>query len=186
MAVAPARLTLEEFLKLREEEPPLEFEGGVVAQKVSPKARHSVLQRELIKWIDRSAEINKVAQVFPELRATFAGVSRVPDISVYRQERIPLDVNGFVVDDFTEPPDIAIEIVSPEQSVNALVRRCVWYVAHGVGVALLVDPADRSVLAFRPGQLPLAWRESDRIDLSEVLPDFTLTVEELFAPLRLP
>src|SRR5436190_9807814 len=141
MAVAPVRLTLEAFLKLREEEPPLEFADGVVTQKASPKARHSTLQRKLIKALDRSAEINGVAQVFPELRATFGGASRVPDISVYRRDRIPLDANGLIVDDFTEPPDIAIEIVSPEQSVNALVRRCVWYVAHGVQMALLVDPA---------------------------------------------
>jgi len=185
MAVAPAQLTLEEFLKLREEEPPLEFADGVVTQKVSPKARHSTLQRELIKRLDRSAEINRVAQVFPELRSSFAGASRVPDISVYRRDRIPLDANGLIADDFTEPPDVAIEIVSPEQSVNALVRRCVWYVAHGVQVALLVDPADQSVLAFRPNQQLIAWRASDRIDLGEVLPDFALTVDELFASLRL-
>lgn len=185
MAVAPERLTLDEFLKLREEEPPLEFSDGVVTQKVSPKARHSTLQRELIKHLDRSAEINKVAQVFPELRVTFGGASRVPDISVYRRDRIPLDADGLIADDFTEPPNVAIEIVSPEQSVNALVRRCVWYVAHGVQMALLIDPADQSVLAFRPDQQLIAWRASDRIDLGDVLPDFGLTVEDLFGSLRL-
>jgi hypothetical protein len=36
MAVAPARLTLEEFLKLPEEEPSLEFADGMVTPKVSP------------------------------------------------------------------------------------------------------------------------------------------------------
>jgi len=51
-------------------------------------------------------------------------------------------------------------------------------------VALLVDPADESVLAFRPDRQASAWRASDRIDLSEVLPDFELTVEQLFASLR--
>jgi Uma2 family endonuclease len=114
-----------------------------------------------------------------------ASASRVPDISVYRRDRIPLDTNGLIADDFPEPPDVALQIVSPEQSVNALVRRCVWYVAHGVQVALLVDPADQSVLAFRPNQQPTAWRGSDQIDLGEVLPAFALTVEELFASLRL-
>jgi Uma2 family endonuclease len=185
MAVAPARLTLEEFLQLAEEEPPLEFADGVVTQKVSPQARHSTLQLELIKRLDRVAEINKAARVFPELRVTFAGVSRVPDISVYRRDRLPRDANGLIAENFTEPPDVAIEIVSPGQSVNALVRRCTWYVSHGVQVALLVDPADQSVLAFQPNQQPTAWGNSERIDLSEELPAFTLTVEELFAPLYL-
>lgn len=85
---------------------------------------------------------------------------------------------------FTEPPDIAIEIVSPEQSVTALVRRCLWYVANGVQVALLVDPADASVLFFRPNGLSGAWQGSDRVDVSEVLPDLELSVDELFAALR--
>jgi Uma2 family endonuclease len=185
MAVAPTRLTLAEFLKLREEKPPLEFADGVITQKVSPKGRHSALQRELIKRLDHAAEIHRTAQVFPELRSHFAGASRVPDISVYRRDRIPLDANGLIADDFTEPPDVAIEIVSPEQSVNALVRRCVWYVAHGVQVALLVDPADESVLAFRGDEQPVAWRAEDRVDLREILPELALTVEELFASLRL-
>jgi Uma2 family endonuclease len=63
------------------------------------------------------------------------------------------------------------------------VRRCLWYVANGVEVALLVDPADESVLAFRLNRQASAWRASDRIDLSEVLPDFEITVERLFASL---
>lgn len=183
MAVAPARLTLEEFLQLAEEKPPLEFADEVVTQKVSPQARHSTLQLELIKRLDRAAEINKAARVFPELRVTFAGVSRVPDISVYRRDRIPRDANGLIAENFTEPPDVAIEIVSPGQSVNALVRRCTWYVSHGVQVALLVDPADQSVLAFRRDRQPEVWRGSDLILLGEILPDFQLTVDELFASL---
>ena len=63
-------------------------------------------------------------RAFTELRATFGGHSYVPDVSVYLWERVPLDARGRVANDFVEPPDV--EIVSPEQSVNALVRRCVW------------------------------------------------------------
>ena len=184
MTVASTRLTLEEFLKLPEEEPALEFTDGAVTQKMSPKGRHAALQAELVKQLDRCGLPGKVARVFPELRATFGGASCVPDVAVYRWQRIPVDANGRVADDFLEPPDIAIEIASPEQSVNALVRRCLWYVANGVQIALLVDPADESVLAFRPVRQASAWRASDRIDLREVLLDFELTVEQLFASLR--
>ena len=184
MTVASARLTLEEFLKLREEEPELEFMDGVVTQKVSPKGRHGLLQAELIERLNLSARPGKVARAIPELRVTFGGASVVPDIAVYRWQRIPVDASGRAEDDFREPPDIAIEIASLEQSVNALVRRCLWYVANGVHIALLVDPADESVLAFRPNSQTSVWRASDRIDLRAVLPAFELTVEQLFAALR--
>jgi Uma2 family endonuclease len=99
--------------------------------------------------------------------------------------RIPIDARGQVANEFTVPPDIAIEIVSPEQSLTALVRRCLWYVDNGVRVALIVDPADESVLAFRPDRPASSWSGSDRIDVREVLPDFELSVDQLFASLRM-
>ncbi len=154
MALTLRRLTLEEFLKLPEEKPALEFDDGAVIQKVSPKGHHSGLQTELAVRFDRFARPGKLARAFTELRATFGGRSYVPDVSVYRWGRIPVDEAGRVANDFFDPPDIAVEIVSPEQSVNAQVRRCLWFVANGVGVALLVDPADDSVLLFRSGQPP--------------------------------
>lgn len=184
MAVASAGLTIEQFLVLPEEKPALEFADGVVTQKVSPKGQHSALQGELIKQLDHAGLPARVARALPELRATFGGASRVPDIAVYRWARIPHDARGRIGDDFYEPPDIAIEIVSPGQSSNALVRRCLWFVAQGVQVALLVDPADESILAFRSDGRIDTWHGADRIDLSEVLPDFELTVEQLFMSLH--
>ena len=185
MAVTSTPLTLEEFLRLPEEEPALEFAHGVVTPKVSPQGKHSALQVALARHLEEAGRPGKVARAFTELRATFAGISRVPDIAVYRWDRIPVDARGQVANEFTDPPDIAFEIVSPEQSVNALVRRCFWYVANGVQTALLVDPADESVLFFRTGGQAGAWHGSDQIDVSDVLPQFNLTVERLFASLRL-
>jgi Uma2 family endonuclease len=138
----------------------------------------------VLAWrLDEAGEHGKVAKAFPELRTTFAGASRVPDIAVYRRDRLPLDANGKIANVFTVPPDIAIEIVSPERRFNAVMRHCLWYVTHGVQVALLVDPDDESVLAFRPDGLPVVWMGADRIDVSEVIPDFDLTAEQLFASL---
>jgi hypothetical protein len=50
-------------------------------------------------------------------------------------------------------------------------------------VALLVDPVDESVIAFRSNGQVSAWYARDRIDLDEVLPDFALTVEQLSSAL---
>jgi Uma2 family endonuclease len=185
MAVPKRKLTLEEFLELPEEEPALEYEEGTVTQKVSPKGKHSRLQGWMIKLINTVTEPRKLAMAFPELRFATAQRSPVPDVAVYLWDRIPRDERGRVADNFREAPDIAIEIVSPEQSVNSLIRRCLWYVAHGVRLALLVDPKDESVLVFRPNQIPSPRRGADRIDFDDVLPGLTMTVDELFASLTL-
>ena len=178
-------MTLEEFLEMPEEEPALEYEFGRVVQKVLPQGKHSVLQAELTMLIDRWARPRKLARAFPELRTTYPGRSYVPDVAVYRWDRIPRDPDGRVADDFFDPPDLAIEIVSPRQSVTALVRKCLWYVENGVLVALLVDPADESVLLFRLGQATRSLRESDQVELDDALPGFALTVADIFESLRL-
>ncbi len=178
------QLTLEEFLKLPEEKPALEFEEGRIIQKVSPKARHSSIQGDLVQFFNRSLRSRRLARAFPELRATFGGRSYVPDVSVIRWDRIPRASDGTIADDFFAPPDIAVEIVSPEQSVNALVRRCVWYVENGVRAALLVDPQDQSIVVFRPGMPPVPFSGAGEIDLSDLLPDLRLSVQEVFSALK--
>ena len=186
MALTQHRIGLADFLELPEEKPALEYVDGMVIQKVSPKARHSRLQLELADQVNTFARPRHSAEAFPELRATFAGASPVPDVSILRWDRIPYDDKGILVDDITEAPAVAIEIVSPDQGVNALIQRCLWYVSHGVEIALLTDPDHESIVAFRHGQEPRVLRGSDRIDLDEVLPGFGLTVDELFSSLRRP
>jgi Uma2 family endonuclease len=184
-AIAHKRMTLEEFLRLRERKPALEYIDGEVTQKVSPKAKHSVLQLEAALSINEYARPKRLARAFPELRTTFAGRSLVPDVSVYRWERIPTTPAGEIEDDFFEPPDIAVEIISPGQTITRLRERCRWYVEHGVGIALLVVPRRRVVYRYHPRDGERALTGDDHIDLAEVLPGFELTVAALFAALRL-
>lgn len=185
MAIENA-LDLNRFLELPEERPALEFADGGVSQKLSPQGWHSRLQVALLDHLNKVALPVRRAFAFSELRVTFAGASRVPDISVYAWDRIPREENGRLLNVFLESPDIVFEIVSPEQSVNELIRRSVWFVANGVRLALVVDPADASVIAFRRDKEPIAWRGQDRIDLGELLPNFELTVDALFASLQMP
>ena len=175
--------SIDEFLTLPEEEPSLEFVDGEVTQKVSPQGQHGILQFEIARLLDSLARPGKLARVIPELRSTYARASTVPDISVYLWQRIPVLSSGRAANRFFDPPDLAVEIVSPEQSATALVRRCLWYVANGVQIALLVDPDDESVVLFRPDRAPVALRGGDRIDLDEVLPGSEFTADTIFETL---
>jgi Uma2 family endonuclease len=178
-------MTLDEFLVLPEDKPALEYTNGMVTQKVPPQGKHGTLQGWLVKTIDGFAEPTRMAMSFPEVRFTYAGQSCVPDVMVYRWDRIPLDADGEVANVFREPPDIAFEIISPRQSANQQVERCLWYVANGVQIALLVDPAHKSILECRPDQVPIVHHIGSQIDLSAVLPGFILHVQAVFNALRL-
>jgi len=185
VAITQQNMTLEEFLELPDEEVALEFADGRVTQKVPPQGRHARLQPWICELINRQTTPDKLAVALSELRATFAGMSRVPDIAVYRWQRIPVGPGGKIADDFRVPPDIAIEIVSPGQSVNAMVARCLRFVQNGVQAALLVDPKDESIVVFRPGAAPVGLSASDRVDLGDIVPGLTLSVSEIFDSLIL-
>jgi Uma2 family endonuclease len=185
MATQQKALSLDDFLRLPEQKPALEYIDGAIRQKVSPKLRHGFLQYQLAARINAVALPDQIAVAAPEVRSTFANESRVPDVAVFRWNRVPLDSDCELADDVFIPPDIAIEVDSPQQSVSELHRRCRWYATNGVEIALIVDPAKRSVLVFRADGSTDEWRGPDRIDLAPVVPGFELTVEQLFASLRL-
>ena len=90
MAISGRRMALAEFLELPERKPALEYdEDGTVTRKVSPKGQHSSVQALFSSAFNQFAVPRKLAVAFTELRVSFAGVSRVPDVSMYRWSRIP-------------------------------------------------------------------------------------------------
>lgn len=66
------QLTLEEFLRSPEPKPASEYIDRQITQKPMPKGKHSCLRYELCHSINQSAEPQKIAYAFPELRCTFA------------------------------------------------------------------------------------------------------------------
>jgi Uma2 family endonuclease len=183
MAIARRQMTLEQFLQLPEEEPALEFWDGEVTQKVSPKGPHSALQAGFVEQVSQLVGRRRPFRVFTEARVTFSGISTVPDLVIYRRDRIPRDLSGQVAEDFTTPPDHAVEIVSPGQSRTQLLARCRWYVTNGTRLALFADPRRGVVRLFRAGGESGDVRGPSVLDLSDVLPGVVLTVDDFFAPL---
>jgi Uma2 family endonuclease len=180
------QLTLEEFLRLPEQQPELEYERGVISQKMPPMARHSRLQVGLCIRFESHGYPEQVATAFSEVRVTWPGegVSYVPDVSAYCVERVPVDLSGDVPDQLDVLPDIAVEISSPGQGLTRQMNRCRWYVAHGVPVALLVRPDCPPFWTFRPGTEIGPLQGEDVIDLGDVFEGLSFTVAELFGAMR--
>jgi Uma2 family endonuclease len=106
-------LTLEEFLQLPETKPASEFINGRMTQKPMPQGEHSTLQGELVSRVNAVTKPAQVACAFPELRCVFGGAAIIPDITVFRWQRIPRTPSGRVANRFEIHPDWAIEILSP-------------------------------------------------------------------------
>ncbi len=177
-------MTPEEFLKLPEEKPAFELIEGMVVQKVSPQEQHSALQTGFAEAVNAFGRPRRLGLALPELRGRFGAEVLVPDVAVYRWDRLPRTVAGELANVYQGPPDIAVEIVSPEQSVREMVAKCRRYIAEGVSIALVVDVDHRTVTRLDEQESETVLRGDDRIDLDRVLPGFTLTVRHLFDTLR--
>ncbi|MEH2249647.1 Uma2 family endonuclease [Nostoc sp.] len=179
-------LTLEEFLKLPETKPSLEYINGQIIQKPIPQGKHSILQGELVSNINSVTKPQRVALAFPELRCTFGGRSIVPDVAVFAWERIPLDERGDVANIFKTYPDWTIEILSPDQSQTKVTGNILHCLKHGSRFDWLIDPDERSVLVYPPKQQPeLLQEEQEILPVPDLVSDFQLTVRQLFGWLKL-
>lgn len=174
------RLTLEQFLKLPEVKPALEYIDGMVVQKVSPKRTHCSLQVDFAAEIRAFARPRRLGRVYTELRCTFGGRSLVPDLSYFRRGSMPHDADGRQVEDVFAPPDLAIEIISPGQTVKNLTARLHWCLANGVQLAWLIQPRKERAFVFRPGRETETLDRSRHLDGEEVIPGFRLALDELF------
>jgi Uma2 family endonuclease len=178
-------ITLEEFLKLPETKPASEYIDGKIEQKPMPQGQHSVLQGRLVTAINQVVLPKKVAYAFPELRCTFAGRSILPDISIFTWDRIPKTEQGKIANRFEVYPDWVIEILSPEQSANKVIRKIIFCINQGTQLGWLIDPTDESVMIFQPNLFPEIKSEEEILPTLDALKDLQLSAQEIFAWLSL-
>ena len=175
--------SLESFLSLPETKPACELVDGQITQKPMPQGKHSRLQIKLSTSINQVAEIPKIAYAFSELRCTFGGASIVPDISVFRWERIPLDKSGQVANHFQIYPDWAIEILSPDQRQNKVLANLLHYVDHGTELGWLLDLKDENILVLSCDRRIQICTGVDKLPVLDGI-NLELTAEQIFGWLK--
>ena len=179
--VTQISLTLEAFLAMPETKPASEFIDGEISQKPMPKGKHSIVQRELTFAIDRPLKAQKIARAFPELRCSFGDRSIVPDVSVFKTDRIPHDPDGTVANDFEIAPDWTIEILSPDQRHTKVVKNIVHCLKHETTMGWLIDPEDRTVFIYHPnGTMEIFDEPEACLPVPEFARAIELTVSDVF------
>jgi Uma2 family endonuclease len=102
---------------------------------------------------------------------------RGPDVALYEDAEKFEDLHpkyGEV------PPRLAVEILSPNDRANKVLRKITDYLANGVELVWLLDPEDRTVTVYRPDKRPYVVRVGEELTGDEVFPDLRCTVADLF------
>lgn len=141
--------TLEQFLRLPETKPSLEFECGRITQKVSPTTDHAAVQARLCRLFDDLG----LGRAFPELRTVLPTASKVPDVAFYVTRELPISPRGRWLRYPEWAPTIAIEIASPDQDLVELRAKCRFFIGEGSRLAMLVLPETESLELFVTGDV---------------------------------
>jgi Uma2 family endonuclease len=105
-------------------------------------------------------------------------IKRAPDVSFLRSERAKqIDPNA----DIPGAPDLAVEVLSPTDTVSAMRRKIRQYFAAGAQCVWIIYPETREVEVWRqPSQAQKVLQETDVLEDTDLLPGFTLRVGALF------
>jgi Uma2 family endonuclease len=103
---------------------------------------------------------------------------RSPDIAFIRAERVATARRHGFVDG---PPDLAIEVLSPEDRAGEIRQKTHEYLTRGTSVVVIVNPDDRTVVMHRPGTSTIRLSgPDDVVDLNDVVPGFRCTLTQIF------
>lgn len=178
------KLTLDEFLARPETKPYSEYACGEVYQKPMPDLDHSRLQFFVTLLIKQFLTASPLGIVGIEWRCIFGppGQERafVPDVTYASHERRA--VRGRNARKFVwTAPDLAIEILSPDQSAGEFADKLQFYLLHGVRLVWVIDPEARTIRVYRPGEDALLLQTGDTLDGGDVLPGFSALIDDIFA-----
>jgi Uma2 family endonuclease len=77
-------------------------------------------------------------------------------------------------------PDLVVEVLSKNDRPGEVAAKVADYLAAGVRLVWVADPADRTLTAHRPGAAPVVLGEADALTCEDIIPGFRLPVADVF------
>lgn len=152
--------------------PDRELVNGQIEERNLGEIEHSILQRFLTVLFAVNRSLWGV-EVYPELRTQTAAANfRVPDVLVVRAGET---IERYV----TRPPLIAVEILSPEDTLRAMQEKAAEYRRFGIENIWIIDPEPR--LAYRYTAAGLEEEHSGELAVPET--PIRVVLNEMFAEL---
>lgn len=103
---------------------------------------------------------------------------RAPDAAFVTAERTARQTRreGF----FDGAPDLAVEVVSPEDTVEEIDAKVLEYLHAGTKLVWVVHPKTQTITVYRSLDKVRVLTANDTLDGNDVLPGFAVAVKEIF------
>jgi Uma2 family endonuclease len=183
--VKEMELTDEQFSRLCQENPELRLELSAQGELIimAPTGfetgrRNSRLTRHLDSWAE--TDRTGVACDSSTLFTLPNGAKRSPDASWVKKERLAALTENQREGVLPLCPDFVVELRSPTDSLSVLQEKMQEYIENGARLGWLIDPIEKRVYVYRPGQPAESLDNPDTLSGDPVLPGFVLYVQELW------
>ncbi|WP_018131021.1 Uma2 family endonuclease [Effusibacillus pohliae] len=151
LSVKESGWTVEEYLKLPEDGNQYEIVGGRLELKPSPTTTHQRISQQLERTLIDSCEQEYIILHAPVDVILSDTETRQPDILlVHRSRKSIVQEHGVV-----GPPDLVIEILSPNSAKRDRVMKKESYARFGIPEYWIVDPPHLTIELYvpeRPGE----------------------------------
>ncbi len=170
-------MTAAEFERLPDDGNQHELDEGELIVMPPPMLRHGQIQALLAHLLRGFVAERKLGLVATECGFRLSDETvRGPDVVFLRQERLSLlDFHHYS----TAPPDLVVEILSPDVNARQFNRRIGQYLTSGVHTLWVLDPDSETVNIYQKGGVRMLGPD-DTIDAPELLPGFSALVRSLF------
>src|SRR5262245_49697243 len=140
-------ITAEEFFKMPD--PPdgskQELVRGVILTMPPPGGLHGVCCSKIDRRLGTYVETNGLGHVCTNdtgfITERGPDTVRGADVAFWSQARLPVVPKEHI----PIPPDLAVEVVSPDDHFSRVQKKVGHYLTHGVRLLWVIDPEDRSV-----------------------------------------
>ena len=179
--VKPARLvTADDLEQMPEDDFRYELVRGRLVRMNPVGPRHGRITVALAARLWNHVVARGMGEIWTEVgfRLGYApDTVRAPDVSFVSTGRLPPpEARGF----YRGAPDLAIDIRSPDEGPTEVDEKVHDYLAAGTHVVAVLDPDHRRAILLRPNAAPLAFRETETLDLDPVVPGFRVPLNDVF------
>lgn len=187
MTIQEKLYTVDEFWEIahlpENDEMRLELVEGVIYIMPPAGAEHGGVAANLLGFIWNYARQHQLGHVTAAETGYIIGVNaegkatvRAPDVGFISYERMP---DRLPVKYMPLPPDLAVEVVSPNDKGEEIESKVDEYLNAGVRMIVYVYPASRTVTVYR-GNTVIRLSGDDLLDGGDVLPGFSVRISEFF------
>lgn len=176
-------MTAEELLQYSHEPYQQELIDGRLYEVEPPGAEHGYAAMRIAMLLARHVEDGDLGLVFASevgfKLASEPDTVRAPDVAFVAKRRA--DEIGIPRGYWPGPPDLAVEVVSPNDRHSAVEGKALHWLEAGARAVVVVDPPRRTATVYRSARNIRVLHADEPLELGDVVPGWSPRVSAFFA-----